>query len=297
WHITSTCGIFGAAMGIGALTGLSEDQLVWALGNASAQAGGLVETLGTMSKSISVGNAARNGLVSALIAAKDFSGPAAPLDGPRGFIPVFSDTPNQNALFDGLGDIWEIGKNTYKPYPVGVVLNPVVEACLEMSQDEAVVVEDIAGVTLTGHPLLRQRTDRPNVTTGRESQVSAQHAIAIVLRRGRAGLPEFNDEAVVETKQDGIRPDIKFIDDESYDIDAVEMVIHTSQGGSHASKIVAAQGGPRNPMSDEALENKLSNLAIYGGFKRDVGPLSEAIWTLDTAPDAAAIMELAANPA
>ena len=34
WHITSTCGVFGAATAIGKLIGLDERQLVWALGTA-----------------------------------------------------------------------------------------------------------------------------------------------------------------------------------------------------------------------------------------------------------------------
>src|SRR3954471_2441776 len=70
WHITSTCGVFGAAAAVAKALSLGERETVWALGNASAQAGGLVETLGTMSKSISVGNAARNGLFAALLAAE-----------------------------------------------------------------------------------------------------------------------------------------------------------------------------------------------------------------------------------
>ena len=181
WHITSTCGVFGAAVGIGALIGLREEQFVWALGNASAQASGLVETLGTMSKSISVGNAARNGMTSALLAAEGFSGPAAPLEGARGFLPVYADDPKTDALFDGLGEVWEIAKNTYKPYPTGIVLNPVMEACINLHRAGAFAVEDVAEVSLTGHPFLQQRTDRPDVATGRESQVSAQHAIAIAL--------------------------------------------------------------------------------------------------------------------
>ncbi|MGD8809775.1 MAG: MmgE/PrpD family protein, partial [Gammaproteobacteria bacterium] len=187
WHITSTCGVFGAAVGIGALAGLSEAQFGWALANASVQAAGLVEALGTMSKSISVGNAARNGITSALLAAADFSGPAAPLEGARGFLPVYADAPKRDALLDGLGETWEIAKNTYKPYPVGVVLNPVMEACLDLHRAGAFAVEEVAEVELTGNPFLQQRTDRPDVATGRESQVSAQHAIAIALRRGRAG--------------------------------------------------------------------------------------------------------------
>ena len=49
---------------------------VWALGNASTQSGGLCECLGWPAKSLSVGNAARNGLWSALLAEKGFEGPA-----------------------------------------------------------------------------------------------------------------------------------------------------------------------------------------------------------------------------
>jgi 2-methylcitrate dehydratase PrpD len=75
WHITSTCGVLGAAAAVAKALRLSENEIVWALGNASVQAGGLVETLGTMSKSISVGNAARNGLLSALLARRRFLGP------------------------------------------------------------------------------------------------------------------------------------------------------------------------------------------------------------------------------
>ena len=37
WHITSTCGVFGAAAACGKLSGLSEDQMLWALGLAATQ--------------------------------------------------------------------------------------------------------------------------------------------------------------------------------------------------------------------------------------------------------------------
>ena len=187
WHITSTCGIFGAAVGVGALASLSPQRFVWALGNAAAQSGGVVETLGTMSKSLSVGNAARLGLLSALLAEQDYSGPAAPLSGERGSLRVYADTPNFAALTDGLGEVWEIAKNTYKPYPAGIVLNSVIDAALAFAQRPGFQAANVASVELRGNPFLRQRTDRPDVTTGREAQVSAQHAIAIALVGGAAG--------------------------------------------------------------------------------------------------------------
>jgi 2-methylcitrate dehydratase PrpD len=292
WHITSTCGVLGSAIAAGVLLGLDEEQHVFALGNASAQASGLVSTLGTMSKSISVGNAARNGLASALLAAEGFSGPAAPIEGNHGFLPVYAESVRTDVLLDGLGESWEIGRNTYKPYPVGVVLNPVLEACLDLHARKVVAIEDVAEVELTGNPFLQQRANRPNVTTGRESQVSAQHAIAIALRRGRAGIAEFSDEAVAETARDGIRPQVRFNDDASYDIEGVRMVIRTRQGATHTVEIKDTRGGSRNPMTDADIVAKLRMLAEYGGFDRDTGPIADAVWQLDGLADAGKVMEL-----
>lgn len=297
WHITSTCGIFGAAVGAGCLMGLSEDQFVSAVSNASAQSAGLVETLGTMSKSISVGNAARNGLLSALLAAETFTGPEEPLSGARGFLRVFSDEPALGCITEGLGQTWEIAKNTYKPYPAGIVLHPVIEACLRLYHERDVRAEDVSEVELVGHPLLQQRTDRPDVTTGRLSQVSAHHAVAIAFRRGKAGLDEFDDAAVAETLRDGIRPKITFVDDTSLPLESVRVTVKRRDGQVDTLEIAAAKGGPTNPMSDKDLEAKLEELAAFRGFDRDIGAIASGIWGLDKAANAADVMALADLPA
>lgn len=300
WHITATCGVFGAAAGTGVLLGLNAEQQVWALGNAAVQAAGLVEALGTMSKSIGVGNAARNGLLSALLAREGFSGPAEPLAGARGYLAVACDAPEPGRLVAGLGADWELARNTYKPYPVGVVLNPVVDASLEIAGRPGFRADAVASVELTGHPLLRQRTDRAGVRTGRESQVSAQHAIAIVWRRGQAGLDEFSDAAVAETMNAG-RPVVRFNDDPARDIASVAMTVRMRDGSEHRAEIAAARGTEGNPMSDGDLERKLVALAGHSGFTGDVAALADAVWSLDQLPDAGALARLAApatrNPA
>jgi 2-methylcitrate dehydratase PrpD len=286
WHITSTCGIFGAAVGVGALAGLSQQQFVWALG--------VVETLGTMSKSLSVGNAARLGLLSALLAEQDYSGPGAPLSGERGFLKVYADNPNFAALTDGLGEVWEIAKNTYKPYPAGIVLNSVIDAALAFAQRPGFRAANVASVELRGNPFLRQRTDRPDVTTGREAQVSAQHAIAIAFKRGEAGLDAFSDAAVAETLRDG-RPALTFIDDAAMDIAGVHATFRMTDGTTEIVSIDAARGSPANPLTDAELEDKLRMLAARAGFTKPVQPLIDAIWSLDSAPDAGAVARLAAT--
>lgn len=290
WHITSTCGVFGSALGTGALLGLTPNEMGWAISNAAAQSAGLVETLGTMSKSLSLGNASRHGVLAAQLAQQGFSGPTAVLTGERGYLRVYCDAPHINALTDGLGTHWEIATNTYKSYPVGVVLNPVIDACIKLHQNRTDAAQQITSLTISGHPLLRARTDRPDVTTGREAQVSAQHAVAITLERGTAGLDDFTDAAVTHTL--GARPNITFIDEKNRDIASAKLVFQMNDGSSEVIEITSAKGSPQNPLTDADLERKLMLQAQTAGHT-NTAELIQAIWSLDTLADAGAIPRLA----
>jgi 2-methylcitrate dehydratase PrpD len=296
WHITSTCGVFGAAAAAGRTLGLSGERMKWALGHASAQASGLVETLGSMSKSISVGNAARNGLVSALLAERNFFGPDQPLEGARGFLRVTGENPDFTCLTQGLGEQWEILSNAYKPYPCGIVLNPVIEACLALSKKPELTIARIERIEIAGHPLLRERTDRAQVNTGREAQVSAQHAVAVALTRGRAGLAEFSDECVADNGLRSLGAKVGFVDDASYAVESARVTVHMGAGKAVLSWLVdQARGSSARPLSDADLENKLKDLAQYGKSGCDPEPLIQAIWSLDRADDAGSLMPLAAG--
>ncbi|HEY5291098.1 MAG TPA: MmgE/PrpD family protein [Burkholderiales bacterium] len=295
WHITSTCGVFGAAAAVGSTLGLDGERMKWALGNASAQSSGLIETLGSMSKSISVGNAARNGLVSALLAERDFSGPDQPLEGARGFLRVTGEHPDFSCITQGLGEHWEILSNAYKPYPCGVVLNPVIEACLALYKNPQLSIAEVERIELVGHPLLRERTDRAQVKTGREAQVSAQHSVAVALLRGRAGLAEFSDECVADAALRSLGGKVGFVDDESYAVESARVTVHMRGSRSLSWFVDQARGSSARPLSDADLEGKLKDLAQYAASGCDPEPLIEAIWSLDRADDAGSLMPLAAG--
>ncbi len=293
WHITSTCGVFGAAAAAAKAMGLSGQQVVWAIGNASAQAGGLVETLGTMSKSISVGNAARNGLLSALLAKDGFSGPDAPLEGARGFLAVAATRPDLAALTTDLGAVWALLSNTYKPYPCGVVLNPVIDACLDLNRSAQWTFDDIERVEITGHPLLRERTDRPNVRSGRESQVSAQHAVAVTLATGKASLAEFSDRAVADPRSKSFASKVRFFDDASWPVESAQVSVVLRSGETVSRRIHASRGSLAAPLADVELATKLRELATYGGSGVEAQPLIDALWRFDSAASAGSLMEIA----
>lgn len=293
WHITSTCGVFGAAAAAGHALGLTSQQMAWAFGSASAQACGLVETLGTMAKSMSVGNAARNGLLSAILAEADFDGPAAALEGARGFLNVTGENPDFASLSEGLGQHWELMKNTYKPYPCGVVLNPVIDACLALHADATLALPQITRIEVVGHPLLRQRTDRPGVHTGREAQVSAQHAVPIVLTTGRAGLEEFSDAAVAQPSVQALGRKVCFTDDASLSIDAARVIITQTGGRTLTAAIDFARGSLHKRLTDSEIEEKLRALCRYGRSGCEPEPLIDAVWGLDGVADVSLLMNLA----
>lgn len=296
WHITSTCGALGAAIAIGWLLRLTPTQLNWALGGAANQACGIVETLGTMAKSLSVGNAARNGMLSALLAAQNFDGPLAPLDGVRGFLNVMGENPDLAGINAQFGEHWEMALNTYKPYPCGIVLNPVIEACLLLSarQDVAQNLKTrLQSVEVTGQKLLRDRTDRPGVQTGRESQVSAQHAVSVSLLSGRAGLAEFSDEAVQNPVNRALGEKVRFTVDDTLSIDAAKVTLHFLSEPSVTVFVEQARGSTGRPLTDQDLEQKFKELSTQADTGCDQEGLIRAVWEIESLDDAGALMTLA----
>ena len=210
WHITSTCGVFGAAMACASALKLDEKQILSCLGLAATQSAGLVEMLGSMARVLNAGVAARNGLASALLAAKGFEGPAQPLEGRRGFFSVFGGSRKLECL---MPERWALHDVAYKPYPSGVVLHALIDGCLDL-RSSGKKFED---VIVKMHPLAIERTDRPNPANAIEARLSAQQAVAVCFLRGKAGVAEFSDAAAVDPQVVAMRKRVKVVPDESLD--------------------------------------------------------------------------------
>ncbi len=290
WHITSTCGVFGSAAGAAKLLGLNAKQIVWTLGNASTQSAGLCECLGWPAKSLSVGNASRNGLWSALLAERGFEGPAEPIAGAQGFLAAMGEPPNWAALTDGLGETWELNDNSIKPYPCGFVIHPLLDCALDWRRDHP--TEGVARVSIRGNPLLLQRTDRPDIVTGREAQVSLQHAVAAALVHGKAGLDQFTDACAADPAIIEMRRKIEVAGDPAISTIAAEMEFWTTDGRKHAVATQAARGSSSNPMKDTEIEEKLRAEAVRWRPGHDVQPLIDAIWSLEQSGDVSTLMAM-----
>jgi 2-methylcitrate dehydratase PrpD len=295
WHITATCGIFGAAAAAGKLLGLDKRHMGWALGHAATQSSGLVESLGSMSKSIGVGNAAKNGLAAALFAEAGFTAAEQAIEGRYGFAPVTSDSVDLARITDRLGESWEILDNAYKPYPCGVVLFPVIDACLELRSRHAPAPQHIAQIVVRGHPLLRERADRPAVETGREAKVSIQHSVAVALLEGAAGLAQFEDARVADRGIRALRAKVAVAEDESIPVESAIVTLHLDDGTTLTEHVRHGRGTPGRPMSEDELDAKVRELAAFGAPNVDAPGLIAALRAIETEPDVARILHLAVH--
>ncbi len=269
WHITSTCGVFGAAAAAGKILGLDERGFQAALGIAATQAAGLVEVLGSMARVLNAGFAARNGIAAARLAAQGFQGPRAPIEGLRGFVNVFGGSADLARITHRLGEHWEMTQLAYKPYPSGVVLHALIDAVLEHRE----TLRPAPTIALELHPLAIERTDRPDPRNALEARLSAQHAVAVALLYGRAGLAEFSDAAALNAEVRSLRKRIRVAPEPMLD--------------KMAARILAAgvriEAPAARPMDDARLEAKLRELA--GAHAARLAPTIGALESLERVPE------------
>src|SRR5215831_8610509 len=153
WHITGTAGVFGAAVSIGRLTGVSTQQMIWAIGLAATQAAGLREMFGSMGKAFHPGRSAQNGYAAALLAREGFTAGERSLEGPRGFAAVQAARYDLSKITAALGVDFDLRANTYKPFPCGIVIHPTIDGCMQLHQEHRFDPEEVEAVSLRVAPL------------------------------------------------------------------------------------------------------------------------------------------------
>jgi 2-methylcitrate dehydratase PrpD len=280
WHITSTCGVFGAAAACAKLLELPADQISNAIGIAASQSAGIVENLPSAAKNVSVGNAARNGLFAALLAAEGYSASPRAIEGPLGWARAMGDEPNIARLTGNLGKTWEIAKNTYKPYPAGIVFHAVIDACFRL-RAKLNRIDDIASITVLGSALLLARGDRP-VSNERDARVSIHHCAACALLLGAAGVTEFADATVFRPDIVSLRQKVTAALDASLPDGAARVIVQLTSGETFSEIVMAAKGSLAEPLSDRDIEAKLRDCARLGGTDWDMDRIIDDVWRLDT---------------
>jgi 2-methylcitrate dehydratase PrpD len=289
WHITATAGVFGAAAAAGRLLGLSEQQMVWALGIAATQSSGLREMFGTMVKPMHPGNAARNGLLAALLASKDFTSSEQGIEGRRGFANVLATARNFDEITRGLGTTWEAALNTYKPFACGIVEHPAIDGCIQLRNEHTLRADDIESIALKVHPLVLELTGKKTPRTGLEGKFSVYHSCAVAIIHGAAGEAQYSDETVRDPRVVALRDRVAATAEKGVHEDQVHVAIKLKSGKVLERFVEHAVGSLDRPMSDSDLEAKFRGLAEGILSKPETDKLIRLCWDVGNLDDAGAV--------
>ena len=293
WHITGTAGVFGAAAAAGRLLGLSEQQMTWALGIAATQSCGLREMFGTMCKPFHPGNAAKNGLLAALLAQQDFTSSNQAIEAKRGFANVLSTAFRPEEITGRLGESWEIALNTYKPFACGIVIHPAIDGCIQLRNAHGLKADDIESIALKTHPLVLELTGKKTPQAGLEGKFSVYHSAAVAIIHGAAGEAQYSDACVRDPKVIALRDRVSASADPKVHEDQVRIAIKLKDGRTLEKFVEHAIGSLDRPMSDADLEAKFRGLAegVLSGSETD--KLMRLCWDVGKLRDAADVARAA----
>lgn len=297
WHITGTAGVFGAAAAAGKLLGLSEQQMVWALGIAATQSSGLREMFGSMCKSLHPGRAAQNGLTAALLAAQNFTSSDRGIEAPRGFAHVMSTKFDESIITAEWGKRYELSSNMYKPYACGLVVQGAIDGCIQLRNEHGLTPEVIERVDIKVCSIVLELTAKANPQTGLEGKFSVFHAAAVALRYGVAGEAQFSDAVVLNPEVVALRRKVHIEADPALTRVQAHVYVRLKDGRTVERRVEHPLGTLERPMSDADLEAKFRGLAEGILPDRQSDEVIRLCWAIESLPDAGAIARATATDA
>lgn len=149
-------------------------------------------------------------------------------------------------------------KNSYKPYPCGIVIHPAIDGCSQLKA-EGVRVDEIESITLKVHPLVIELTGRKYPKDGLEAKFSVYFGAACGLLFGKATPSEYTDEFVKQTAS--LRDRTTAVVDPDVRPDECHITVQTA-GGTREKHIEHAVGSLANPMSDEQFRQKFDGQVV-----------------------------------
>ena len=297
WHITGTCGAFGAAAACAKILNLDVHRTQMALGIAATQASGLKIMFGSMCKSLNVGRAAENGLLAALLARNGFTSSEEAIEGKEGYIYTTSTQHNYAAFTDGLGEQYEVTHNTYKPFACGIVIHPAIDAALQLRAAYHLQPSDVRSIVIRANPLVLQLTGKEEPHSGLEGKFSIYHSVAVALVRGYAGPAEYTDAAVRDPVVIALRNRINVRVDPQVRTDEVLLTLTTTDGRTLERHVEHAVGSLERPLTNAELEEKYRQLTKTVLPQPQSERLLTMAWQLESSPDVAQLARLGARQA
>jgi 2-methylcitrate dehydratase PrpD len=293
FHSTGTCGSFGSAAACAKLRHLDALKTAYALGIVAAEAGGLNENLGSMTKPFQAGHAAENGTVAADLASLGWTAADNILEAPAGYFHAAGGGFDNGLIMNRLGKPWTFATPgiSIKPFPCGSLAHPAMGEFLRLIRENKIRAAYVEKIDIGGNHSMTTTLLDHHPMNGLQGKFSMEFCLSILLLDGKAGLGQFTDAVVQRPDvQDMIRRVNFYVDPEAesagFDKMTSLLKIHLKSGKIISGRAEFAKGSPANPMSyEEVIEKFMGNAEFAKWPAQKSKAIVEAVKSLENQAD------------
>lgn len=273
YHATGTCGTLGIALAVSEALGFTEKQRKDAFSVAAVSASGTLNVLeeGSELKPYNVAKAALMGYTAAKMGQAGYAGPDDVLSGDRGFLRIMHGDDAVEIRPPLLDGTYAIEKAYIKPYAACRYCHPSIEAALTLRREHGIASPDrIKRIGVRTYRLAVNKHDHTEIAGCGSAKMSIPYSVAVAICRGRAGLPEYETEAVTDTEILDLTRKITVEADDEMSArfpqrQSAVVEIETLAGEVYCGQVDHPKGEPENPMSVAELKDKFVSLTMFSG--------------------------------
>lgn len=271
FHSTGVVGAVASGAACAKALGLNKEGIYDSVSLAAIQAGGLIiiDETGQGCKPVNPANAARIGVVSALLAEQNISPPRNPLESGKGWFHAFSDDIKAQYITEGLGKTFTIDESYLKLYPTCRHTHSCIDAAkaiYEHLSKERVSSGNIKKIQVFIYPsAIRSAGKIETPKNCEEAKFSIKFATAVALAKGKFDIEDLNpDICSGEIKSLAgrveLEPDFS-MENRAEGIRGARVKIVLSDGKVFEKIVLTPDGEGKKSLSWEILEKKLLSCA------------------------------------
>jgi 2-methylcitrate dehydratase len=291
----STITGMAAVVGTGRLMGLSEAQMVQAIGitvgGNTATRQGRSDALSNW-KAFAAADACRKATFSVALAQEGMTGPGKVFEGTYGFFKVMGKKPVEAPQ---LGEPFGIRRAFTKRFPLGQFSQTVAQAAVELKPFVA-KADDIQEVTIrVSHSAIKIMADSPDKwkpQTHETADHSIPYAAGLVLTYGNIAPEYYEDPYLHDAKLLDLVGRIKVLPSEEADrteneFNLCEMEVALKSGARKTARVEYHRGHFKNPMTDAEMEEKFRSMAQKHLSAERTDKLLRMLWGIENEPQVA----------
>jgi 2-methylcitrate dehydratase len=302
WH-HATLTAFVSPIVAGRALNLSWEQIQHAIGISASRhctLGAVTAGKLTMMKNTVDPLATQSGVLAALLAQKGYTGPEHVIDGKEGLAHVFGPEWKLNLLTDGLGESWRITQCGMKAFPTEALTHTPISAVLDLVKSNDLRPDDVEKIQIRSLARAADILSDPSKYDPRSKETadhSLPYVIAAALVERQVTPAQFAMQKILDPKIREQLRKVEVVADPEIEkvfpaLQRVIVHINTKDGRCFSKQLDFPKGDPRNPLTDQEIEEKFGALAEGVLTESAQKQVKEAVWNLERVGSVTELMAL-----